>query len=66
MSQAKPKRPKAGIAPAKISDEVLIQLANEVKNHECVWDLSNQAHKKSGAVDHAWEQIATNLGFTGK
>ena len=49
----------------KLSDDELINLANEVKLHECLWDLSNDNHKKSDAIDAAWAEVSSVTGLHG-
>jgi len=61
----KPKQLKTRVKVRKLSDLELTQLAEEMKKQECIWDLSNDNHKKVDAVDAAWSLIATATNFTG-
>jgi len=61
--------PKRAAASAKkerkLSNPELIDLANEVKSQECLWDLSNENHKKLDAIDSAWAHISSVTGLQG-
>ena len=49
----------------KLSDDELINLANEIKLRECLWDLSNDNHKKLDAIDAAWADVSSVTGLNG-
>jgi hypothetical protein len=63
LNNGKDKQP--GQKERKLTDLELIALANEVKEQPCIWDLSNENHKKADAVDSAWTHVAEATGLTG-
>ncbi len=49
----------------KLSESEFISLANAVKLHACIWDLADENHKKSDAIESAWIEVASETGLTG-
>lgn len=47
----------------RLSDSEFIQLANEVKRHNCLWDQSDVNHKKADAVEYAWSCVSSATGL---
>lgn len=50
----------------KLSSETKQQICKSVEKQKIIWDKTEKGHSNRNAIKRAWEQVANDVGVSGK